>query len=282
MVDMPEHQRLSIRVWDDGTLQKLKANALRIDMGTEGDELARNLDLRIQELLGQPHGSKLNQEILIPERMISLETVQPDEDTLQEGQGQQEDPGLIKRGLSWAKDQLGQGAQVQKKPSNARIWLRVHWRPVSYSTPAAPLATNAYPQPYLNVPHQRLAHAWSPLVTSLQAPRGANGVVSGTPQARHSAEGLRRKKAGSDAGSATSDSEEEEPQPPGGWPTHVMRVGINFVERLLVAEDDNVTRFFVTCEATPSVNHDGVNVTDSVESVTTQKNKEAGRTCCSY
>merc|ERR1719195_1821252 len=71
LVDMPEQQRLSIRVWDDGTLQKLKAAALRIDRGSEGDELARNLDLKIQELLEQPDGAKLSQEILIPERLIS-------------------------------------------------------------------------------------------------------------------------------------------------------------------------------------------------------------------
>lgn len=151
LIDLAHGQQVQIHVYDDGLVQHLRTKA---NIGSaESDEIARNLNLSILELLGRPAWDPLEEEILT-EKWVNL-------DSWWVGRGMGPDPedycshhehpkqevkkgGFFGKAMQWAKDKLKNRIERHDKEqkdklleAKARVRLRAHWRHVGLGTPAA-------------------------------------------------------------------------------------------------------------------------------------------------
>jgi len=152
IVDIPHAQQVQIHVYDDGFVQKLRAKA---NVGSaECDEIARNLNISVLELLGRPAWDPLQEEILV-EKWIKLDSwwhgrgMGPDieEQGLDASDEKAQDTGYFSKVLSWAKEKLKNRMERHDselrdrlQQASARVRLRAHWRHCGSGTPLGTLA----------------------------------------------------------------------------------------------------------------------------------------------
>jgi len=198
--------------------------------------------------------------------------------------------------------------------AKARVKLHVHWRPLTYGTPlpypppppahtlpqqvvprqlpnaspfgsvlvqqpapmaiSQPLAVQTWP--YQGGPLQTRSAVYPPVVTyrTQLAPIPQGGRRRSKKSTVKSSESGSESDGGSSSSCSSSSSSSSSSDAWCGWPPYALRVGVTIVEKLLCADEDLTTRFFVTCNALPVVNGDCREVKEKTKNVTTKTTKK--------
>jgi len=237
------------------------------------DEIARlERPLSVMELLGSSNLSDLNSEIGPTERWFDLKSWWPGRDAvephhiehahdskveeLQSKEGNDSAGTFLQRNMDWIKDkmkehreQLGAERQQELEAAEARIQVRLHWKPVGDIVPIEERPKVPPVSPLRRM--QGVMAAKASLLEkghSVLPPEKMVGQPLGISQSE-------------DAGINTTEADDETTDESDyenwkGWPTHILGVTVKRIDRVKCSEEDHVT-FKVVASLPKAMNREG-------------------------